>query len=234
MLKLNRKLTASDYSLIIANLVPVVGVWGWGWSPKEVFLVYCLETIIVGIFTLVKMGIVTAIRKRDTWYVNESTSQQPGILFMLFFIMHYGLFVMVQMGIFFGVSGMMDKESHVNAFNFFYKWPQLISADPLIMLGTFVLFYTYRLIVDFIQTRQYRTISMTRLMLQPYGRIFIQQLTVIIGSMFLVFGAGKIFILIFALVKIYCELYFTFERQMDETMTKMEKDATEKLPSKER
>ena len=56
MLKLKRKLTASDYSLIAANLVPVFGVWFLDWSPKEVFLVYCLETIIIGIMTLDQDG----------------------------------------------------------------------------------------------------------------------------------------------------------------------------------
>ena len=40
-------------------------------------------------------------------------------------------------------------------------------------------------------------------------------MTVIIGSMFLVFGAGKIFILIFALVKIYCELFLNFEAYLN-------------------
>lgn len=224
MFKLRRKLTAADYSLILANLLPVFGVWIWDWNPKEVFLVYCLETIIVGIFTLIKMGIVTAVRKSDIWYTNTQATKQHGIFFMLFFIMHYGIFVGVQMGMFFGVSG-MGKDSNITAFNFFYKWPEMITGDPMIMLGTFVIYYAYRMVVDFIIPKKYRTVSMLRLMFQPYGRIFIQQLTVIIGSMFLVFGGGKIFILIFALVKIYCELYLNFEGYLNLAMKKMQQES---------
>ena len=46
-----RKLTQGDWSLLIANLLPVAGVWFLDWNPKEVFLVYCFETIIIGFFS---------------------------------------------------------------------------------------------------------------------------------------------------------------------------------------
>jgi len=207
---LKRKLTQSDYYLIAVNLLPVAGVWIWDWNPKEVFLVYCLETIMIGIFTLVKMGIVTATRKTDTWYNGSSRTNQSGLFFMFFFLLHYGIFTGVQMGIFFGVSG-IGKGSNITAFNFFYKWPQLLSLDSLVMFLVFVSFYGFKMIVTFIRSGEYRTIPMMLLMFQPYGRIFIQQITVIIGSMFLTFGAGKIFILIFALIKIFVELFFDFE-----------------------
>jgi len=207
---LKRKLTQSDYYLIAVNLLPVAGVWIWDWNPKEVFLVYCLETIMIGIFTLVKMGIVTATRKTDTWYNGSSRTNQSGLFFMFFFLLHYGIFTGVQMGIFFGVSR-IGEGSNSTALNFVYKWPKLLSLDSLVMFLVFVSFYGFKMIVTFIRSGEYRTIPMMLLMFQPYGRIFIQQITVIIGSMFLTFGAGKIFILIFALIKIFVELYFDFD-----------------------
>ncbi len=229
MFKKTRNLKPSDYLTIAANLVPVFGVWAWDWSPNEVFLVYCLETIVIGIFTLIKMGIITIVRKTDTWYSGGGVSKQSGLFFMLFFLMHYGLFVGVQMGIFFGVSS-IGRESHVTAFNFFYKWPELISNDTLIMLGAFGLSYGYRLMTDFLLPRQYRTISLMRVMFQPYGRIIIQQLTVIVGSMFLTFGAGKIFILVFAIVKIFFEVYFSYDDILEKGMTEMEKKSGRDKP----
>lgn len=224
-----RTLTQSDYFLIAANLLPVVGVWAWGWSPKEVFLVYCLETIIIGIFNLVKMGVVTIVRKTDTWYNGPSRTKQSGLFFMLFFLLHYGLFVGVQMGIFFGVSG-IGEGRHINAFSFFYKWPQLISNDSLIMLGAFVFCYGFKVLVDFILSGEYKTIPMTLLLFQPYGRIFIQQITVILGSMFLSFGGGKIFILVFALIKIFFEVFVNFNGILNKAMKDMEKISNKDNP----
>jgi len=217
-------LSKSDYFLIAANLLPVAGVWFWNWSPYEVFLVYCLETIIIGIYNLVKMGIVTISRKTDTWYNGPSRTKQSGLFFMIFFLLHYGIFVGVQMGIFFGVSG-IGKGTNISAFNFFIKWPQLLSNDSLIMLGAFVFVYGYKMVVDFILPRRYRTIPMMLLMFQPYGRILIQQITVIIGSMFLTFGAGKIFILIFAIIKIFFEVFVNYDGMLNKTMQDIKKES---------
>ena len=205
-----RKLTQGDWSLIIANLIPVIGVLFLNWSAKEVFLVYCLETIIIGCFTLLKMLITGLIKKKDDWYNQGSVSKQPFWFFMLFFLVHYGLFVSVQMGIFFAVSGIGDQYG-ISFFNFFPKWPSMLTNDAYIMLGVFIVSYGFRLTTDYILSGDYKTSSLGYLMFQPYGRIFIQQVTVILGSMFLSFGAGKIFILVFALIKIFFEVFIDFD-----------------------
>lgn len=225
---IKKKLSRSDYFIIAANLIPVYGVLFEGWSAKEVFLVYCLETIIVGIFNLIKMGIVTSIRKTDTWYNGPSRTQQPGLLFMFFFLVHYGLFVAVQMGLFLGVSGMAQNSS-INVFSFFYKWPQLLSKGAYIMLGAFIISYCFGMVYNFILSGQYRSVTLMHLMFQPYMRIFIQQITVIIGSMFLIFGAGKVFIIIFALVKIFFEVYIDYDRILNKQMSNLKKESTKEI-----
>lgn len=223
---IKRPLTRADYYLIAANLIPVVGALFFNWDPKEIFLVYCLETIIIGILNLVKMGIVTAIRKTDKWYNNNTYTMQSGLFFMFFFIMHYGLFVAVQMGIFFGVSGIGDG-TDLTVFNFFYKWPQLITHDSVIMLVAFGIGYGFKMIYEFIRSGEYRTTPLMIIMFQPYGRIFIQQITVILGSLFLTFGAGKIFIIVFAAVKIFCEVYLSFDRVLNKAMADLKKQSGE-------
>ena len=73
-----RKLTQGDWSLVAANLLPVIGVWFLNWSAQEVFLVYCLETIIIGGFTLIKMLITGLIVKKDEWQTTGGAStKQP-------------------------------------------------------------------------------------------------------------------------------------------------------------
>lgn len=66
---------------------------------------------------------------------------------------------------------------------------------------------------------------MMKVMFQPYGRIFIQQFTVILGSMFLSFGFGKGFILVFASAKILFEVYFNFDTILNKAMKDMEKES---------
>ncbi|HEY6063764.1 MAG TPA: DUF6498-containing protein [Chitinophagaceae bacterium] len=222
-----KTLTQSDYFLITANLLPVAGVWLWNWSPQQVFIVYALETVIIGLFTLLKMGIVTAIKKTDIWYNGPSRTRQSGLFFMFFFLVHYGLFVAIQTGLFVQVSG-IAKEYRTGFFDFFIHWPRYLGPDAYYMLAGFFISYGFSMYRNFIRTRQYRTISMMQLMFQPYGRIFIQQFTVILGSMFLTFGAGKIFILIFAAVKIFFEVFVNYDGILNKAMSDMKKTSDQK------
>lgn len=205
-----RKLTPGDLFLVVANLVPIFGALFFGWSPQEIFLVYCLETLIVGLVNLLKMAVVTVIRPRHDWPNQGTVTRQHGLFFMLFFLLHYGIFAAVQMGIFFGVSGIRGA-GEITLGNFFYQWPRLLTPEALIMLIAFAISYGIKAIFDFILSNEYRTISMMQLMFQPYGRIFIQQIVVIIGSMFLLLGAGTIFLIVFAIVKIFFTLSIDYE-----------------------
>ena len=218
---IKRTLTQSDYFFIAANILPVAGVWFWGWDPKEVFIVYCLETIIIGVFNLLKMGIVTAVRKKDLWYTSGGSTLTPGIVFMLFFLVHYGMFVAIQTGLFIQVSG-LGNQFHIGFFGFFLRWPQYISKDSCIMLVGFAISYAFKMLWGFIGKGEYRTTSLMKLMFQPYLRIFIQQFTVIGGSIFLSFGVGKVFLLIFALMKIFFEAYIDYESILNKGIKELE------------
>ncbi|MBL0181922.1 MAG: hypothetical protein IPP96_06345 [Chitinophagaceae bacterium] len=207
---LKRKLTTADYLLIIVNLIPVYGVWFEGWNAAQIFLVYCLETVIIGLFTVIKMACVTLLVKpRDEWQSGKVTVMASGIFFILFFIVHYGIFIFVQTQIFFAVSGLVKGGSVLNTYR---EIPNALGHEGQLLLFIFITYYTLQNLFGFFLSGDYKTIPMMKLMFQPYGRIFVQQFVVIIGSMFLVFGVSKIFILILALVKIYFETYVNFDR----------------------
>jgi hypothetical protein len=99
------------------------------------------------------------------------------------------------------------------------------------MLLIFIAYYTLQNLFDFFGSGKYKTISMGRLKFEPYMRIFVQQFVVILGSIFLSFGAGKIFMLVFVAAKIYFELFINFNRilaiaEKRQRMIKERKDKT--------
>lgn len=205
-----RKLSASDWLLILVNLVPLYCVWFEGWNASEVFLVYCLETVIVGIINVLKMACVTIfVKKTDDWANGGSSTKQSGWFFILFFIAHYGFFVFVQTQIFFAVSRLIPDGSF---FANYAKIPALLGNNGKLMLLIFIVYYTLQNLFDFFLSGNYKTISLGRLMFEPYMRIFVQQFVVILGGIFLGFGAGKIFVLIFIIAKIFFELFVNFNR----------------------
>ncbi len=65
-------------------------------APTDAFIVYALETLIVGMSHIVKMAVITVVRKKDIWY-NEGSSfvSQRHFLYAVF-TLHFGMFAAVQ------------------------------------------------------------------------------------------------------------------------------------------
>jgi Family of unknown function (DUF6498) len=207
---IKRKLTIADYLLIVINLIPLYGVWFLGWDAKHIFVVYAMETVMTGIINVLKMSFITLfVKKKDVWQNNGGSSMQSGWFFILFFIAHYGFFVFVQTQIFFKVCNFLPDRSLL--FNY-SKIPAILGDDGKLVLLIFILYYTVQSFFSFFGSGTYKNISMGRLMFEPYIRIFTQQVIVILGSMFLTFGASKIFILVFTVVKIFFELFINYNR----------------------
>ena len=224
---LKRKLTQADIYLIAANLLPVYGVWVLDWNAVEVFIVYEMETLIVGMLTVLKLAIASLSgNNNNDWYVGDKKTKQPGLLFIIFFVVHFGIFAAVQTSIFAESANINPPGSGL--LFFFFRWYTFINKDIAIMLCGFVVSWLARSFIPFIVNREYKTASMMRLMFQPYGRIIIQQLTVLLGSMFLVLGGGKIFVFIFAFVKIFVEVYMNFDSILNRSLASMDKQEEKK------
>lgn len=210
-------LTQADFLLIAANLLPVYGVWFLGWDPLEAFIAYALETVVVGVFTLIKLGIQWVHRRRDYWHNDNKKTLVSGLFFMLFFCFHYGMFVTVQMVIFVQASGLGSSNEFWAVFK---STDKFLNSHIAIMLCGFIAHHGFRLVNDFIRTDAYKKLPLMQVMFQPYGRIFVQQFTVIFGAMFLTLGVGKVFVLVFIVAKLIFELKFDFEAIIQKSFDK--------------
>jgi len=218
---LKRKLSRGDFFIILSNLIPVYGVWFLDWSAVDVFIVYALETLLIGAITLLKMLIVTLYKGKDTWYNKGTSSTVSGFFFMFFFLIHFGLFAAVQTAI--CLASAIINPPGSGMLYFFFHFYEYIKGDVAIMLAGFGVSYLAWNFIPFLLRQEYKTAPMMLLMFQPYGRIFIQQFTVILGSMFLSFGLGKGFILVFAIAKIFFEVMVNFQGILDKSMKDLQK-----------
>ncbi len=202
--------------LILANLVPVLGVWLWGWSATEIFIVYAMETLILGCITVLKMLVTIVAGGKPASNESKNVSAKGGLFIIFFFIFHFGMFAMVQTGIFSQVADIIPPGKGFTYF--FFHWYEYINRDIAYMLIAFTLGHLGQTFFPFILKKEYREVTVIHLMVEPYGRIFIQQFTVILGAMFLQLGWGKVFILIFAIVKILFEVFADFKSLMQKNM----------------
>lgn len=212
-----RRIKKAGYLLILANLMPVYGVWFLSWDPFKIFLVYCLETVIIGMITLVKIGVASYNYHQPGKIISVSGKTFSGIGLMLFFLVHYGMFVGIQTPIFLKFSYKPEDLSILSILMDPYRY---LGSDGMIMLASFTLAYGLENLTAFIMNNEYRDKPIMRIMMEPYFRIFIQQFTVIIGGFFLMFGAGKLFILIFAVVKIWITLFIDYSRVLKLAMAR--------------
>lgn len=208
-----RKLTTSDQVLLAANLVPIAGVLFANWDPKQVFLVYCLETIVIGLLTLIKLGVAAAFRKKEDQPKKPAEKQSGGLSIMLFFLVHYGLFVTIQTSLFLSAAD-MGKDSPFPFYRLVTDPNAFLSRQGWLMLLIFALCYAFEQLHSYFRDKEYLTKPVIQMMFEPYLRIFIQQITVILGGFVLGFGAGLLFILIFAVAKIYFTVFLDFRGAM--------------------
>jgi len=205
--------------LIAVNLVPLWGVWFKGWSATELFIVYCMESIILGGYNILMMLLATAYQKR--YGINQKPQEAGGMQgywLILFFIVHYGFFIFIQLSIFLGVSG-IDNESSFGAFGFVAHVRDYLSIQMQWMLLLFIASYGLVLLKDFVFSGTYKSAVVENLVFAPYARIFVQQFCVILGGMFLGFGAGKVFVLIFVVVKLWFENLLDYNKMIKAPVT---------------
>jgi Family of unknown function (DUF6498) len=215
-----KSLLPSDYLIILMNLIPLAGVWLLGWDPAQMFIIYCFESIIIGMFTILKMALLPFIGPQDYWETQKKNRYLLTLGFILFFILHYGIFVTVQLVIFTSTSEISDT---LNPFKVFSKSSQILDGYTRIMFIVFIGVYALQTSIEYIFKKGYKDAHIAMLMIAPYMRIFVQQFVVILGGVFLSAGAGKLFMLFFVAVKLFFEVRIDYDAYLSSLKDKFKK-----------
>lgn len=183
---------ASAFSLIAANMVPIVGVLYWDWNVPAIMALYWFESLVVGILNVLKMikaeggGSATGIT------LNGTPIKDVGKAGLIpFFLLHYGIFMFVH-GVFVVVL--------------FQPWklPLLSLLTAMMSLG---ISHAISYQTNFIGKGEYRKLSASQLFAAPYARILVMHFTIILGAAF-VMGSGQhwVALLVMVLVKTVIDL----------------------------
>lgn len=172
------RLTPSGVVLILANLFPLAGVLFFGWSLFATLLLFWVENVIVGVFSVLQM--LTA-RPRDPAAWALKVGMIP------FFIFHYGMFTTVH-GIFV-LSLFGDQPAKVSpspaAFLHAVQATGIAGAAAALALSHAVSF-----ILNYIGSGKYLTAELPALMSRPYGRVMVLHVVILLGG-FLVQSLGS-------------------------------------------
>lgn len=178
-------------ALVSANLVPLFGVLFLEWDVGSIVVLYWVENLIIGGYTLLKMLV---------------TGKAGALPLMLFFCVHYGGFCAIH-GMF--VLELTQFAGSVPEIAVQAEWPGPLVLVQRISLAAprefqwavlaLLLSHGASFVLLFLGQGEYRRSTLNRLMNAPYKRIAVLHLAVIAGG-FLVVKMGSPLGLLIALV----------------------------------
>lgn len=177
-----RHLRLSSLALIAANLIPIFGVFYWGWDVSAILILYWLENLVIGALNVPKI-----------WLAQGERVQK---LFLIpFFIFHFGMFC-------FGHGHALESLFDIDLS------PAMLGESTikwaLISMG---LSHGFSMMVNFFGRQEYLNRTANKQMNMPYVRIFIMHLVVVLGGMLVKsFGAPIMALAVLVVIKIIIDL----------------------------
>lgn len=159
--------------LIFANLVPILGVLFWGWDLRGILFLYWAESGVVGFYSVLKMLLVGD----GSWIMAR-------IAMALFFIFHFGIFMLVH-GVF--LLFFIDQKAMLGPLNALsFNWV----SEYWVALFLLWLSHGYSFVTNYLIKGERRKATLQQLMTQPYSRIILTHFSVLFGGVLSVVGGG--------------------------------------------
>jgi hypothetical protein len=200
-------------ALIGANLIPLAGVFFFGWDVTFIVLLYWIENLIAGFYNILKMA---------TLKISQAGKNTEKLFLIPFFCIHYGGFCAIH-GVFLTYFFKIGTESSPLA-NTNEWWGPLIfiqllfsviakiwaNKPPEMIWAVIGLFISHGVsfIENYILGKEYETSTLSKLMQQPYQRIFVMHLAILGGGIFVMkLNSPVPLMIILILLKISFDLY---------------------------
>lgn len=177
--------------LVAVNMVPLIGVLFLGWSLSAIMLLYWSENVVIGFYNVLRMIAARGRPDGTTTSGGKPVTMRQKPFMIMFFIIHYGIFTLVH-----GVFVISLFGSDLGS-----------AVELLFMVALLFLSHGVSFARNFIGKGVYRRVAFDRLFWQPYTRVVVMHITIIIGGGVAVsIGAPTLAILVMVVLKIGADL----------------------------
>lgn len=160
--------------LVVANLLPLVGVFLWDWDVFSLLLLFWCENVIIGLFGIARL-IVSA--NNDT--IKES------LFLPLFFVVHYGGFMFGHFMVLFGMYSENVQSLGNDALPADYYRLVLENLSWVAIVALFIS-HGWSFVENFMGRNEHERLSSMQAMGLPYKRMVITHVALILGGFFLI------------------------------------------------
>jgi hypothetical protein len=201
------------FGIIAVNLLPAFGILFLGWSMVSIMVLYWIENVIVGFFTILKMAFATA----------ETEGSVTKLFMIPFFCVHYGIFCAAHA--FFIFMIFLVGTARSGSGNLLIPLVQSgfeLAGLSIPILGMFIN-YGISFYLNYIKSGMYRYASLNSLMSEPYPRIVPLHIGLILGGfVILSLGSPVWIVLILVALKTGAEV-LTYRHSMTKWQSQTEK-----------
>lgn len=191
-----KSIRLSALALVLANLIPVVGVLAFGWRVFDVLILYWAENVIVGVINVMRMIKCHAAGPGPDFGLG--VVRKMSAMTIPFFVVHYGFFCY---GHYSAVIMLFGNQPWLSAL-----WLG-VAAIAVSHLTSFVW--------NFIGKEEYRRTTVSALMARPYGRIMVLHFTVIAGAFLMQkFGDALWMLIVLVGIKIAIDLNLHYRERV--------------------
>lgn len=183
----------SIVSLVLFNLVPLIGVLFFGWSLSAIMVLYWFENVVIGLYNVIKMTMAKGKRPKTKLRSGNkpvTAAQKPFLV--IFFIVHYGIFTLGH-GVFVMVLFGKDLENILG----------LLPGALSLVVSHGVSFFH-----NFLRNGEYKRVAFQDLFFQPYKRVIIMHITIIVGaSASLILNLPSMTLIVLIFLKILIDVF---------------------------
>ncbi|MEX1277867.1 MAG: DUF6498-containing protein, partial [Chloroflexota bacterium] len=172
--------------LVLFNLVPLGGVLWLGWDLLLILALYWVENGVVGVINILKILRAEGTAPLLGWTVNgRPISERSPRAVAAFFSFHYGLFWIVHGVFVFTLIPALASDPSIGPNG---TIPAPLTGPNLdlgvLALGTIGLSISHGVSfwTNYLGRGEYKTLSPAQVMTQPYGRLVIMHLTILLGA----------------------------------------------------
>jgi hypothetical protein len=162
----------STVALVAANAIPLAGALLLGWGVYPILLLYWLENVTSGAFNVLRM-LVSRPSDPVNWV---------GKVFLIpFFCLHYGMFTAVHGVFVFSMFGNRRPGGGLLPSPDFVRGEILATGIEYAMVAL-VLSHAVSFLWNFLIGGEFRRVGAMQLMAQPYSRVIVLHLVIILGG----------------------------------------------------
>jgi hypothetical protein len=169
-------------TLILANLIPVAGIFLFDWDVFSILFFYWIESAVVGVFNIAKMLMIKSVNASG---ISHKTS---GIVF---FIVHYSIFMLGHGFFIYALFAPVD-----------------IRASTIILaVISLTVSHGVSFVTNYIGHNEYEKVTLSQQMVAPYGRIVFMHITIILcGFLISLTGTNQVLLIVLVIFKIAIDI----------------------------